>query len=73
MEEVLELLQPKKVGRVFRPRLTKELVSGIEGKEVPFPMPVEFRLRSYVATSEVPLGQKLSVSAEESTAKMTST
>ncbi len=46
MEEVLELLQPKKVGRLFRPRLTKVLVSGMEGKDVPFPIPVELRLRS---------------------------
>lgn len=48
---VFEELQPKKVGRVFRPRLTKVLVSGIAGNEVPFArLPpwadVPFKLRS---------------------------
>ena len=36
MVEVLEELQPKKVGFVLRPRLMKVLVEGMEGKEVPF-------------------------------------
>ena len=45
---VFEALQPKKVGWVFRPRFTIVVVSGIEGKEVPFTrleMELEVRLR----------------------------
>ena len=68
----LEALQPKKAGRLLRPRLMNVLKSGIEGNAVPFSM-VLFSERSYVATREEPLGQLLLVSAEESTAKMTST
>ena len=48
VEEVvrLEVLQPKKVGRVFRPRLMKVLVSGMLGKEVPFAIVLEVENRS---------------------------
>ncbi len=35
MEEVFEELQPKKVGRVLRPRFTNVFWSGTAGKDVP--------------------------------------
>ena len=72
---VFSASQPKKVGRLFRPRFTKVLASGTAGKEVPFAM--GSRLRAYVAIIAVPFGQfgspfASSVSADESMAKMTS-
>jgi len=42
---MLDELQPKKVGRLLRPRLTKVFTSGMEGKAVPFSM-VAFKERS---------------------------
>ena len=65
-------LQPKNVGLAFKPRFTNVCCDGIDGNAVPFCM-VLFRLRSYVATRDVPLGQVSVVSAELSMAKMTST
>ena len=67
------LSQPKKVGRVLRPLLTKVFWSGTAGKAVPLERSLWLMERSYVATMAVPLGQLFPVSAEESTAKMTST
>lgn len=46
MVVVLEELQPKKVGREFKPRFTKVFWSGMAGKDVPLErFPDEFRLR----------------------------
>lgn len=74
VDDKLRASQPNIVGREFKPRLTIVLISGIEGKVVPLSCARE---RSYVATIAVPFGQFIplgeSVSAEESTAKMTST
>ena len=70
--ELLEL-HPKNVGRAFSRRLTKVLMSGIDGNAIPFPMPLGSRYRSYAATSAAPFGQFVWVSAELSRAKMTVT
>lgn len=53
---VLAASHPKNVGRVFNPRFTNVLISGIAGKALPFWM-VAFRERRYVATRDAPFGQ----------------